>query len=926
MSFELLSKKLQLIIKEKGFYEPTLPQKLGIPQILKGSNVLVIAPTGIGKTETVMLPLFDKVHTQKLKPISVLYITPLKSLNRDLLDRLFWWSDKLDLEVSVRHGDTSQKERAAQREMPSEIMITTPESLQAVITGKKIKEHLKNVKHVVIDEIHELVGNKRGVQLSLGLERLKEIAGNFQRIGLSATVGSPEIVANFLDKDVKIINAESLKKYEIRTENPKPNLDDVKISEELLINPEITSRLKRLLELIKSHKSIIIFTNTRESAEVLSSRLSVLDKELKQDVHHGSLSKEHRIKSEQSFKKQELKTLIATSSLELGIDIGSVNLVIQYMSPRQVCRLIQRVGRSGHKINQISKGIILSGDEDLFESIVVARHSTKRKLEQVKVHELSFDVLVGQIIGLCIDEFEISDERIYKIIKRSWLFRNIRKKDILELLKFMESIGTIWLNKTEKGYSARRRLRSWRNYFENLSTIPDTRKYRVMSVINGDHIGELDEAFVAENCKTGEKIIISGRAWKVIQVEGNNVIVEPIQDIESSIPSWEGELIPVPFEIAKEVGLLRELVYKNSFEKVKNKYNIDKNSFEKMKEIIKKHCSSHKIPDEKNFLIENYKNFIIIHSCSGSLVNDTIGKYIASQITKQIGVSVNIKTDSYRIIFQTVVKKEFIKKILENCKNLEEVLINEIQRGSLFKWRFLQVAKRFGVISKMADFQRINLNKIVSQYYNTPIYKETLREIFLEKLDVLKTKEIFEKIKTGKIKIHLQEGLSYLGELGLQHQFSEVMKPDIPKEEIFSIFKKRLLGTRMRLLCAYCSNYSITKIVRDIEKQPECPKCFSRLIAVVSRFNVNADKILKKKKRSKKLTTEETKELQKIRRTADLVIVYGKKAVETLAGRGIGPETASRVLSKLHTTREKLYKDILEAEKQFVKTKKYWKR
>jgi len=197
MVFHLFSEKLQELIKKKGFLEPTAPQKLGIPEILSGKNVLIISPTGVGKTEACILPLLDKIKNNNEKPIALLYITPLRALNRDLLDRIFWWADNLEMDIDVRHGDTSKKERSEQRENPSHILITTPETLGAILPGKRMREHLKNVKYVIIDEIHELVENKRGVQLSLLLERLERIAGNFQRIALSATVGEPNKVAIF---------------------------------------------------------------------------------------------------------------------------------------------------------------------------------------------------------------------------------------------------------------------------------------------------------------------------------------------------------------------------------------------------------------------------------------------------------------------------------------------------------------------------------------------------------------------------------------------------------------------------------------------------------------------------------------------------------------------------------------------------------
>ncbi|MEM7819805.1 MAG: DEAD/DEAH box helicase [Candidatus Aenigmatarchaeota archaeon] len=930
MVFNLFSERLQELIKQKGFLEPTLPQKLGIPEIIAGKNVLIIAPTGVGKTEASILALFDKIFIEKNKPISLLYITPLRSLNRDLLDRLCWWADKLDLDISVRHGDTSQKERNVQRELPPHVLITTPETLGAILPGKKMREHLKNIKYVIIDEIHELIESKRGVQLSVLLERLKEIAGDFQRIGLSATIGSPELVANFLGNNVKIIHAETEKKYDIRIEFPQPTIHDKTIADDLFIGVETTARLRKLYELIQSHKSVLVFTNTRETAEVLSSRLRQLDKELKQDVHHGSLSKERRIRSEQKFKLQDLKSLIATSSLELGIDIGSIDLVIQYLSPRQVTKLIQRVGRGGHRVGEISKGIILSGDEDLFESSIIARCAIDRLLEPIKIHETALDVLAMQIIGLSLEEYEINSNKIYSIIKNAYPYHNLEKNEFIEILKFLESLHLIWLNQKNDFYEIKRGKKSWKYYFENLSTIPDTKQYKIISVIENEPIGNLDEEFIAEHGMIGNKFICSGRAWRIIQIIGNKVMVEPIEDIESAIPAWEGELIPVPFDIAQYVGRLRRFISeniddKNIIQKLKEKYNIDTNSAKGMIEIIKKQKDRHIVPDDKTFLIENYKDFIILHSCCGSLVNDTIGKYIAACITAETGVAVNIKTDPYRIMIQTVAKPEEIKKILENAKNLEDVLTTSLERSTLFKHRFIQVAKRFGIISKSAQYDKININKIISIYTGTPAYKETLREIFLEKMDIEKSKEIIEKIRSGNIKIKIQEGLSILGELGLTQQFSEVLKPKMPEKEIFEAFKRRLLSTRVRLLCVNCGEYNIIKPVREIEEQPECPKCSSRLIAILRKSQINAVNIVKKKLKKKELTKDEIKEFQSIRRSADLTIVYGKRAALVMAGHGIGPQTAARILSCLHPTKEKLLKDIFAAEKEFLRTKPYWK-
>ncbi|MEM7813807.1 MAG: DEAD/DEAH box helicase [Candidatus Aenigmatarchaeota archaeon] len=922
--FKDFSPKMQALIKERGFVEPTLAQRLGIPEILKGSNVLIVAPTGIGKTEAACLPLFDKISSARSEPISLLYITPLRALNRDLLDRLMWWANKLDVEIAVRHGDTSQNERKSQADAPPHVLISTPETLQAMLVGKRMREHLKNVKHVVIDEIHELVSNKRGAQLSLALERLSELAPDFQRIGLSATVGSPELVARFLGPGTKVIHAEGEKKYDIRVEYPKPTSADESLSDDLVISPTTVARLRRLHELIKSHKSVLTFTNTRETAEVLSSRLRTLDKDLAQEVHHGSLSKERRIKSEQKFKAQELKSIIATSSLELGIDIGSCDLAVQYLSPRQVSRIIQRVGRSGHHIGATSKGVILSGDEDLFESAVIAKRASEKKLEPIKAHELALDVLASQIVGLSLEYKEIGVAKAFEVCRRAFPFRDISKKEFDQLIEFLDAVRLVWINQTPLGPSIRPRKRAFKYYFSNLSMIPDTVQYRVLSVIENEPIGSLDEEFVAEYGLPGQKFICSGRAWRVIGVDGLTVTVEPVEDIESAIPAWEGELIPVPFEVAQEVGRLRREVAQKALSQIREEFPIDSAAASELLRIIDKQASTHPVPDETMWLIESHDTFVVIHTCCGSLVNDTIGRYLAAILTAKTGVAVTVKCDPYRIILQTKATPEQVKFELENAKNIEEVLRLALCRSSLFKHRFVQVARRFGIIAKDARYDKLNLSKIIAQYAGTPVEEETLREIFFDKLDVINAESILDAIRKKKIKLTLKPGLSHLGELGLIHQFSELIKPAQPEEEIFKAFKRRLMATRVRLLCMNCADYSVVKQVKDVDDQPECQKCGSRLIAALHPTRHIVQKIAKARLKKKPLNSVDLHEFQTARRSADLVIVYGKKAVIALAGHGVGPESAARILAKLQPTQEAFYRDILEAERTFARTKPYW--
>jgi len=932
MVFELLNPELQKIVA-KRFKEPTLPQKLAFKPIIEGKNVLIIAPTGLGKTEGAMLPLLHLAMQEKPKPIAILYVTPLRALNRDLLDRLLWWCNEIGIEASVRHGDTSAYERKQQAEFPPLLLITTPETLQAMLPGKILREHLKNVKWLVIDEIHELVDSKRGTQLSLALERLKELAGHdFQVIGLSATVGSPEKVAKFLcpNGNIEIIKAVQPKAMQIKVVSPKPEANDSRIAKKLFVSEEIAARLRLIMELIKSHRSTLTFTNTREFAEILSSRIKALDKDFPIAVHHSSLSKEVRIKAEKEFKEEKIKSIISTSSLQLGIDIGSVDLVLQYMSPRTVTQAVQRIGRSGHGAERISKGIIITTDEDdVFESAVIARKALNEEIESLKLHENSYDVLAHQLVGLTLDNWKVDLQKAYEIVRRAYPYQKLSFSEFLEVCKQIQQLGLIFLNGQIK-----KKRRGFEYYFNQLSTIPDTKQFKVFNSLDNSFVGVLDEEFVALNAEPGTTFILKGEAYKIISVEEDKILVEPVEDIEAAIPGWEGELIPVPFEVAQEVGRLRRILSeslegKTEEEIVKwllSSYPIDENCAKSMIKTIKKQKKYGVVPDDKTILVEDHENSVIIHSCFGSLVNETLGRFLSSLLTARIG-SVGLKTDPYRIILHFQVKAlELLKEILfsTNPEYLRNYIEMYLSKSNLFEWKFVHVAKRFGAIEKNADYSKVRLSKIVESYVGTPIFKETLKELETEKLDVEKATEILRKIQNGEIKVVFKEGLSFLGRIGLRHEFAELVGPAKPELEIFELFKKRLMNTSVKLVCVNCGQWQQSFLVKEIPENIKCKKCEARLLGIVHPKNMEAIKIVKKKLRGT-ITESEKGKFERIRKSADLFLVYGKKAAIALAARGVGPETAKRILARYHKDEDDFLRDILEAEKLYLRTKRYWK-
>ena len=372
-----LSETIVKVFKKK-FKEFNELQKIAIPKILSGKNVLIIGPTGAGKTEAAVIPIFHKLlsieENNKKKGIQAIYITPLRALNRDLLDRLIWWGEELGLNVAVRHGDTKQSERQRQSKNQPDFLITTPETLQILFMGKRLKNHLKQVKYVIIDELHEMLDDKRGVQLSLALERLVNFSGEFQRIALSATIGDVETAAKFIFgyREYEVVHWYKFKKYKVEVLYPDISSKDIDISAKLGWNPKILWGVRKIKEILDNYKTAIIFVNTREMAELLVSRFKNLYPNIPIEIHHSSLSREVRERNEKMLKEGRLKAIVATSSLELGIDIGHVDIIIQYMSPRQVIRLIQRLGRGKHRLDETSEGYILTTNpDDYAESLAI---------------------------------------------------------------------------------------------------------------------------------------------------------------------------------------------------------------------------------------------------------------------------------------------------------------------------------------------------------------------------------------------------------------------------------------------------------------------------------------------------------------------------------------------------------------------------
>lgn len=943
MVFKLFSRQLRELIEER-FEQPTQVQFEGIPPIVQGKNTLILAPTGTGKTESVLLPVFDKWLKEKPKPISILYITPLRSLNRDLEKRISWWAEHLEMDASVRHGDTTQYERSMQAANPPDLMISTPETLQAILTGKVMRQHLSNVKFVVVDEIHELVDNKRGVQLAVGLARLKHLikeAGNTepQFIGLSATVGTPAEVAEWLTAEkCKIIDTTELHNFDILVESPEPQDPDTDLSNEMFVSPQIVGRLRRIIEMVHEKKATLIFTNTREFAEILSSRLRALAPDLPMDTHHSSLSKEVRMDAEARLKEGKLRAMVCTSSLELGIDIGEIDLTLQYMSPRQVTKLLQRIGRSGHGVGRTSSGLIMGADpDDCFESTAIADLGLRGKIESSSVYDMSLDVLGHQIVGLSLEEYKIPLRKAYKIVRNAMPYRRLTPEKFMEVCQFLQRLGLVWIDdRFSEETVIKRRKKAFEYYYRNLSTIPDVKNYRIIDIVSNKPVGSLDAEFIALHGSPGTSFICKGQAWKILDVRKSSIMVEPEKGIEAAIPAWEGELIPVPFDVAQGVGKLRrEIAARIKRDGVKgvckylvSRYPVTGPVAHKMASIIKKQLRAWHVPTDKEIVIEYSRAdegyWVIIHTCFGSLVNETIGRVLTIMLSNRLG-SIGLQTDPYRIMLKLQVPRW--NDVIDTFRyiepgSLESILDLALVRTELFTWRFIHVAKRLGIIDKDADFGHGYLNKVVEAYMGTPAYQEALHEIKQEKLDIDSAKSLLESVQKGKMRLTIEAGLSPLAEMGLTRKY-EIVAPDRPEKEILDACKNRLLNTKLRLLCCNCGQFALTVRVKE-NPRLECPECGARMIGVTASWDLEKEKILRKKLRGKSLSKSEEREIDDLENTATMVMNYGEPALRALAGRGVGWTTAKRMLATARDD-EELLRLILAAERKYARTKRFWR-
>jgi ATP-dependent Lhr-like helicase len=817
--FNLLLDSIVQWFKNK-FSTLTPPQKMVIPYIKHGYNVLVSSPTGTGKTLAVFLPILDDLFRLGLESklennIYVVYVSPLRALNNDMYKNLIlplneirskileFYGIDIDIRTAVRTSDTLPNEKSRMLRSPPHILITTPESLALALNATKFREKLATVRWVVVDEVHELASNKRGSHLMLSLERLVELCGrDFQRIGLSATISPLEDVARFLAgyrddgsfRPIVIADARFSKPIDIKVLCPVMDLVYTPAS---VLNESIYEIASKL---ILQHRTTLLFTNTRSSTERVVYKLKKMFSDngiLNADeieAHHSSLSRDVRLDVEEKLKHGQLRVAVSSTSLELGIDVGYIDLVVLLSSPKSVTRLLQRVGRAGHNAYTTSKGVVIVVDrDDLVECTVLAKLAKERKIDRVKIPKKPLDVLAQHIVGMSLEKPRSIDE-VLRVVRRSYPYHDIADKEFMNIVNYLAGAypGLEDYNVYAKiRYDAMtkvigRRRGSRMIYQLNVGTIPDEAKISVVTISNNrkKYVGDLEEGFV-EILSPSDIIVLGGKTYRVLSIQPTTVVVEPAEGERPTVPSWFSEMLPLAYDSALEVGRFRRVVAEimNILPKEKviewliNTYDIERHAAEYIYDYIYQQIlfTKGKVPSDNSILIEMWPDRergvmnIVFHALFGRRVNDVLSRvyaYVLGMLTGE-NIKITVTDNGFMLTTSLNVDRKAIENILNNVKsnNIEDIARRAIRRTELFKKRFRHCAERSfmllrryrGVDVSLARRQ-VNSEKliqIVESFNEFPIIEETYREILEDFMDLTHAREVVERIERGEIAIDI---------------------------------------------------------------------------------------------------------------------------------------------------------------------------
>jgi ATP-dependent helicase Lhr and Lhr-like helicase len=838
-----------------AFAAPTPAQVGGWPLIASGRHTLIHAPTGSGKTLAAFLWCLDSVGREprprtKTAPgsVRVLYVSPLKALIYDVernlrtpLVGIRLEAERLGLpvpqiEVGVRTGDTPADERRGLVRNPPDILITTPESLYLILTSQAA-EILRGVEHVIVDEVHALAGTKRGAHLALSLERLEKLTAKPpQRIGLSATQRPVETIARFLggvgpgrageSRDVSIVDAGSRKTLELSVRVPVEDMS--KLGELIPLEeqpggpvdgPEARHSIwpaihPRILELIREHRSTIVFTNSRRMAERLANKLNELAGEELVRAHHGSLAREQRVQIEEALKAGRLPAIVATSSLELGIDMGAVDLVIQVESPASVAQGLQRVGRAGHSVGEPSKAVIFPKFRgDLLESAVVAERMHAGAVETTKLPRNPLDVLAQQIVAMTVREPWDADE-LFETVRRAAPFESLTRdafEAVLGMLagaypsdEFAElKARVVWDRETGR-IEGRRDARTVA--ITSGGTIPDRGLYPVFLVgeagTPGRRVGELDEEMVYES-RVGEVIALGATSWQVQEIRPDRVVVSPAPGVPGKIPFWHGDGLGRPIELGRALGeFTRELEgdlgggargLARARKRLLESHDLDDLAAKNVIDYVAdERQAAGRLPTDRRIVVQRFRDElgdwrIVILTPFGGRIHAPWCLAIESRLEERFGTGTqtlwsddgiairlpegeafgggdgSLRADGLAARGGAAVLGELSDVLFPSSAEVEDLVVGRLGSSAMFAARFRENAARALLLPRRRPGSRTplwqqrqrsaGLLAVASRYGSFPIIVETYRECLADLFDLDALREVLGGVARREIEV-----------------------------------------------------------------------------------------------------------------------------------------------------------------------------
>jgi ATP-dependent Lhr-like helicase len=778
---------------ESTFSEPTPAQTLGWPAIATGKHTLIQAPTGSGKTLAAFLYGIDKLTPEPNKGLRLLYVSPLKALNYDIERNLRGPLAGLqsELTVAVRTGDTPQKERQRMLRHPPDILITTPESLFLMLTSQA-REILRGVETLILDEVHAVAGTKRGAHLALSVERLERLVmsgdrvhGPVQRIGLSATQRPLEEIGRFVagGREIELVDAGRAKELDLEIVVP---LDDMTVPEEGSYNSVWPSIYPEILKLVSEHRSTIVFVNNRRLAERLALRLNELANEGREApieiarAHHGSVAREQRLEVEELLKKGEIPCLVATSSLELGIDMGAVDLVIQVESPKSVARGLQRIGRAGHELGAVSKGRIFPKFRaDLLEAAVVAKQMQEGAIEETVIPRNPLDVLAQQIVAICADE-EIEVDELHRLVRRAYPFAELSRvqlENVLDMLagrypsdEFAELRPRIVWDRTAgvvRGRQGARRLA-----VTNAGTIPDRGLFGVHLVDGGGRVGELDEEMVYE-ARAGQTFLLGASSWRIEEITRDRVLVSPAPGVPGAVPFWKGEGVGRPYELGEAVGAVsREILALSepkALKRLRGEHSLDERAAQNLLAFLREQeGATGAVPSDRTVVVERFRDEIgdwrlCILTPFGARVHAPWALALAARVRESLGLDANAiwSDDGIAIHLPDADAAPPSDIALIDPEEIEELVVNEVGDSALFGARFRENAARSLLIPRRRPDQRTplwqqrlkaqSLLQVARKYPAFPVILETYRECLQDVFDLPSLKLLLQGLRTRQL-------------------------------------------------------------------------------------------------------------------------------------------------------------------------------